>query len=300
MSMHLKMSNNFVRLCFLIIYIMFVAHQIQGGGFHLTNHDVNMIAVHETYEGSYYGFVCTMDVYGFDFNYGQRTLSSIWIVNTLIENDLEENAIMIGWQVNPELYGDSHTHFFTYWTRDSYQTTGCFDMICPGFVLTQGSKIAPGDVINPVSDVNGARQKITIKVFRDKFTGNWRIYYGFNSAPTAVGYYPSNLFTRLSDKATNILFGGSALATNGTKSPPMGSGLLPSILSDKAATIEDISLVEADGKMTPFDVNTVKKETLSSCYAMTPIFGAQGARCLYGGPGGCRRHLVRQISSHII
>jgi hypothetical protein len=39
-------------------------------------------------------------------------------------------------------------------------------MDCPGFQLANGSKIAPGASIDPVSDVHGVRQKITIKVFR--------------------------------------------------------------------------------------------------------------------------------------
>lgn len=39
-------------------------------------------------------------------------------------------------------------------------------MDCPGFQLAKGSKIAPGATIKPVSHVRGARQKITIKVFR--------------------------------------------------------------------------------------------------------------------------------------
>uniref|UniRef100_A0A0E0BSN7 Neprosin PEP catalytic domain-containing protein n=1 Tax=Oryza glumipatula TaxID=40148 RepID=A0A0E0BSN7_9ORYZ len=296
------MSKHNLGLSIHVIYIMFAAHQILGGGFHLTNQDVNMtrfgkslqskvgdatksyMAMHQTYEGTYFGFVATLDVYRFEINYSQRIISSVRIVNRGPNDNLEENAIRIGWQVFPELYGDSHTHFFTYWTRDSYRTTGCYNMRCPGFQLTLGSKITPGDVISPVSDVDGARQKITIK---EKSTGDWWIYYGFNSAPTVVGYFPANLFTNLSEKATSILFGGSVLAVDGASTPPMGSGLLPSILSDKAASIEDILLVDEDGKIAPFDVKTIKDETSDLCYDMTPIFGESTSRCLYGSPGGC-------------
>ncbi|XP_040385793.1 uncharacterized protein LOC102700295 [Oryza brachyantha] len=244
-------------------------------------------ALHATYEGSYFGFVTTMDVYGFQINNGQRIVSSIWIVNRGGNDGDEKNEIMIGWQVFPQMYGDSNTHFFTHWTRDSTRTTGCYDMKCPGFELTPGSPLAPGDVIRPVSDVNGARQKITIKVFRDKPTGNWWKHYGFNRASAAMGYYPASLFTTLTEKATNILFGGSALAVDGVPSPAMGSGSLPSIMSDRAASMEGISLIDEDGRVAPFDAETIKTETMSFCYAMTPIFGANSSRCVCGGHGGC-------------
>uniref|UniRef100_A0A0D9X5V1 Neprosin PEP catalytic domain-containing protein n=1 Tax=Leersia perrieri TaxID=77586 RepID=A0A0D9X5V1_9ORYZ len=219
-----------------------------------------------------------MEVYGFELSHGQEILTAIWVDNSLGDIDFEENAIWVGWQISRDLYGDSHTHFFTYWTRDAGQTTGCFNMKCPGFILTDGSIIAPWGIINPVSDVDGARHKITIKVFE--------IHYGFNDAPKAVGYYPANIFNKVSKGATRMSFGGNSGAIN-LAPPPMGSGLLPSIISDKSASNEEISLVNEDGKLGPFNVDTVKEETTSSCYAMTPIFGERGARCLYGGPGGC-------------
>uniref|UniRef100_A0A0D9X5V3 Neprosin PEP catalytic domain-containing protein n=1 Tax=Leersia perrieri TaxID=77586 RepID=A0A0D9X5V3_9ORYZ len=243
-------------------------------------------SVHETHFGSYFGLVATMEVYEFELSHGQVTATMIWVRNSLGDGDLEENAIWVGWQVSCDLYGDSHTHFFTYWTRDAHQTTGCFNMNCTGFILTDGSIIAPGGIINPVSNINGARHKITIKVFRDKSTGDWWIHYGFNCAPKAVGYFPANLFTKLSKEATHIKFGGISGEILSTP-PPMGSGLLPSIISDKSASIEEISFIDGDGKIKPFNVGTIKEETVSSCYSMTPIFGERGARCLYGGPGGC-------------
>jgi hypothetical protein len=61
----------------------------------------------------------------------------------------------------------------------------------------------------------------------------------------------------------------------------MGSGFLP---SDNAALITDISFIDEDGRSTPFHVDTEKIETKSSCYSISPI---KGAKCSYGGPGGC-------------
>ena len=46
-------------------------------------------------------------------------------------------------------------------------------MKCPGFQRVSGSEIAPVAVIQPVSDVNGSQQKITIKVLKVKmFSSN--------------------------------------------------------------------------------------------------------------------------------
>ncbi|XBI84986.1 hypothetical protein VPH35_093195 [Triticum aestivum] len=209
-----------------------------------------------------------MDVYGHNISAG-HIITSIWIANMEGDPKTDENAIWVGWQVDPKKYGDSHTHFFTSWTRDTYHT-GCYDMDCPGFQLVKGSKIAPGGTIQPVSHVHG-----------EKSTGNWWIHYGFNKAPTPVGYYPAKLFDKLSKKATQISIGSIVGGSPSIPSPPMGSGFLP---SDKAALITNISLIGEDGRMTPFTVNTDRLQSKSSCYSISPI---QGAKCSYGGPGGC-------------
>ncbi|PNT73968.1 hypothetical protein BRADI_1g05195v3 [Brachypodium distachyon] len=176
---------------------------------------------------------------------------------------IDVNAIWVGRRVWPRHYGDSRTHFFTAWT------------------LASGSKIVPGAPIMPVSDVNGKRQKITIKVFKEKTTRNWWIHYGFNNAPRAVGYYPAKLFDRLG-KATDIVIGSVVGKSGNTPSLPMGSGFLP---SNKAATITDISFINEDGRITGFDVPLRKFETKSSCYSITSV---EGAKCSYGRPGGCK------------
>ncbi|KAL5201430.1 hypothetical protein ABZP36_035784 [Zizania latifolia] len=236
-------------------------------------------AAQSTIPGSYYGFVVTMDVYGFNLSKGQKTMASIWITNPGDDICYDLNTIWVGWQISPEIYGDSNTHFFTYWLRDANQTTGCYDMKCPGFRLANGSAIAPGAIINPVSDVNGGRQKIMLKVFREKSTGNWWIHYGLNSSPKAVGYYPADLFKNLSKETSFIAFGG---AVSGSPAPPMGAGTLPP--AGDAASMHDIALVDEDGNTKPFDVDTYKLEMNSACYSVTPVVGA---KCSYGGPGGC-------------
>lgn len=51
--------------------------------------------------------------------------------------------------------------------RDGHEATGCFNMDCPGFVRANGAAIAPGDAIQPVSDVpHGHMQNITLRVLK--------------------------------------------------------------------------------------------------------------------------------------
>jgi hypothetical protein len=49
--------------------------------------------------------------------------------------------------------------------RDGHDTTGCYNMDCPGFIRANGALIAPGDAIHPVSHLpDGPIQNITLRV----------------------------------------------------------------------------------------------------------------------------------------
>ncbi|TVU31668.1 hypothetical protein EJB05_23366 [Eragrostis curvula] len=228
----------------------------------------------------YYGLVATMDVYGFNLNGGQLSKAAIWISNDEGDWKQDLDTITVGWLVYPSHFKDSHTHFFTYWTRDAYRNTGCLNMDCPGFQLASGSTVTPGDTISPVSDANGARQSITIKLFKDKSSGDWWLHYGFNSAPTVVGHFPASLFDSLSKKATRITFGGHVTYTKYVSSPPMGNGAFP---SDKAASFWDLQFIGEDGNSTPINRDLMSIITDESSYSVSPI---DGAKFTYGGPGG--------------
>ncbi|XBJ13059.1 hypothetical protein VPH35_017474 [Triticum aestivum] len=248
----------------LAIYLIFLAHQIQGDQLLPTNEEK---AAHATYAASYFGLAVTIDVYGYNLINGQVSTTTI-IIGNLEDGKFNEDAIWVGWQVYPKHYGDSRTRFFTLWTicfRDAYRTTGCFDMECPGFEPARGARLKPGAVIDPSS-----HQKITIKVLQDRKTGDWWIRAGFNGS-TTVWALPT----------TNIAMGGVVGAVGSTPSPPMGSGYFP---SSKAASITGISYIGEDGKLRPFALSTIKVETKSSCYSVTPIINAKFS---YKGPGGC-------------
>ena len=44
----------------------------------------------------------------------------------------------VGWQVYPQMYGNTKPVFFIYWTADDYKSLGCYNLTCPAFVQTNG------------------------------------------------------------------------------------------------------------------------------------------------------------------
>ncbi|CAM0870562.1 unnamed protein product [Alopecurus aequalis] len=228
-------------------------------------------AVHETSFGgrddNYYGLHATMGVYSHKLKPGQMSAAGIWIY--------------------PDHYGDSHPHFYTEWTRDGYDATGCVNMDCPGFVKLNGAVIAPGDAIEPISDVpDGSIQNITLRVFKDRKSGDWWVYYGFNSVPTGVGYYPASLFTYLADKASRMAFGGAVVANRTVPTPPMGSGSFPNYGQGRGAAFTNLCIIDQDGNSKSIMADLPTLITNDKCHSATPI---DNGEFLYGGPGNCVR-----------
>ncbi|TVU18158.1 hypothetical protein EJB05_34236, partial [Eragrostis curvula] len=225
----------------------------------------------------YYGMEARLDVYGFALESSQVSEAGIWIINRGDGQTSSMNGIMAGWHIWPSLYKDSQTHFFTSWTSAGADKD-CKNMRCPGFQKTSTS-ITPGDVISPVSDINGNKQSITLRLFKDKSTGNWHIHYGFNGAPKPVGYIPKSLLPGLIDKPVEIIFGGYVYHRKPQPSPPMGSGIDP--INGKAASFSSLKLIDEDGN--DHAVNTdLPLRVDNPCYGITNI--VSDGYFYYGGP----------------
>uniref|UniRef100_A0A8R7UPS9 Neprosin PEP catalytic domain-containing protein n=1 Tax=Triticum urartu TaxID=4572 RepID=A0A8R7UPS9_TRIUA len=121
------MSKLNLGLHILVIYVVFIAHQIHGGGLHPTNrkawyahaspsknsNDIVYFATHRTHPSSYYGLAATMDVYGHNISAG-HIITSIWIANMEGDPKTDENAIWVGWQFLPRLtQKNMGTHILT-------------------------------------------------------------------------------------------------------------------------------------------------------------------------------------------
>ncbi|KAJ9703093.1 hypothetical protein PVL29_004741 [Vitis rotundifolia] len=204
---------------------------------------------------------------------GEMSISQIWVVaGSFSGSDL--NTIEAGWQVQPLLYGDRSTRFFAYWTADGYKSTGCYNLLCPGFVQVD-KNIAVGSAIAPVSTIAGMLYETNIFIWKDPKTENWWLGYGNN---TAVGYWPSNLFTHLAATATQVEWGGEVVNTkpNGAHtSTQMGSGRFA----------EEVGLVDINNNInSPQDISAHADD--SNCYSINLLNNNDwGTHFYYGGPG---------------
>ncbi|KAJ0964243.1 hypothetical protein J5N97_029365 [Dioscorea zingiberensis] len=218
------------------------------------SHLVEHLALYESPMGDdkvYYGTKATLSVYGVpEIKPNQVSSACIWIANGVDGPNEHLNVITVGWTVQPELYNDKRPHLFTRWTRDGYRT-GCYDMRCPGFVLANKSSMIPGSPINQISTYGGPQYDITLKVYKERVSGNWWLYYGPSGNQDKlipIGYWPSSIFTTLMDHAVDILWGGMVVYhTKDEQSPPMGSGRFPDEGEGKAAAFSRISAVDQDG-----------------------------------------------------
>ncbi|XBH96394.1 hypothetical protein VPH35_086786 [Triticum aestivum] len=164
---------------------------------------------------------------------------------------------------------------------DGYDATGCYNMDCPGFIWAD----APGDAIHQVSDVpNGPIQNITLRVVKDKTSGDWWVHYGFNKIPTSVGYFPKSLFSYLAQKANRMAFGAFVISKKAIPTPPMGSGAFPNGGKGRAASFTDLRFIDQNGNSRPITANVTMSVTDAKCHSITAI---KNAKCFYGCPGGC-------------
>ncbi|XP_023637103.1 uncharacterized protein LOC17883109 [Capsella rubella] len=156
--------------------------------------------------------------------------AQIWLLGGL--SDTFE-SIEAGWAVNPSVFGDSRTRLFIYWTSDGYDQTGCFNLLCAGFVQTS-TKFALGAAIDPVSRISQKQYYFTASIMLDVKTGNWWL----TCANNVIGYWPGSLFSYLKHSATAVQWGGEVHSPNVRKKPhtttSMGSGRRAADLWEKA------------------------------------------------------------------
>ncbi|KAL7109522.1 hypothetical protein ACP275_06G180500 [Erythranthe tilingii] len=211
------------------------------------------------------------------------SLSQIWVLSGSFDGS-DLNSIEAGWQVSPELYGDTRPRLFTYWTSDAYQATGCYNLLCSGFVQTN-SRIAIGAAISPVSSVGGNQYDITLLIWKDPRLGDWWLGFGDN---TLVGYWPNELFTHLADRATMVEWGGEIVnsrANDEHTSTQMGSGNFAEDGFGKASYFRNLEIVDSDNSLTSVrDIKTLSEN--ANCYNIQNSYNEQwGTHFYYGGPG---------------
>jgi len=70
------------------------------------------------------------------------------------------------------------TNYCHYLQNDSYHRTGCYNLLCPGFVQTN-KNIALGAAISPISSYNGDQFDITLLIWKVIFCSCYQIHFGY-------------------------------------------------------------------------------------------------------------------------
>eukprot|EP01018_Ginkgo_biloba_P019879 Gb_08416 [translate_table: standard] len=232
----------------------------------------------------YYGAKATMNVWDPRIEFlNEFSLSQVWVLSGSFDGS-DLNSIEAGWQVSPQLYGDSRPRLFTYWTSDAYQETGCYNLLCSGFVQTN-SKIAIGAAISPVSKFSGTQYDITMLIWKDPKEGNWWMEF---AGSTLVGYWPSELFTHLADHANMVEWGGEIVNTEAGgehTSTQMGSGHFAEEGFGRASYFRNLEIVDDDNSLRAVEsMSTLAEHT--NCYNIRSSYNNDwGNHFYFGGPG---------------
>ncbi|OWM90514.1 hypothetical protein CDL15_Pgr014817 [Punica granatum] len=189
-----------------------------------------------------------------------------------------------GHEVSPQLYGDNNPRFFTYWTTDAYQTTGCYNLFCSGFVQTN-RRIAIGAAISPRSSYNGRQFDISVMIWKDPKHGHWWLQFG---SGLLVGYWPAFIFSHLRNHANMIQFGGEIVNFRSRgihTATQMGSGHFSGEGFRKASYFRNLQVVDWDNNLIP-PQNLRLLADHPNCYDIRQGRNSVwGMYFYYGGPG---------------
>ncbi|KAL1148517.1 hypothetical protein V6Z11_A10G131200 [Gossypium hirsutum] len=218
-------------------------------------------------EDEYYGAKASLNVWAPRVsNKYEFSLSQIWVISGSFGNDL--NTIEAGWQT------------------DAYGATGCYNLLCSGFIQTN-NKVAIGAAISPTSSYNGRQFDIGLMVWKDPKHGNWWLELG---SGILVGYWPAILFSHLRSHANMIQFGGEIVNSRSSSgglhtSTLMGSGHFAQQGFGKAAYFRNLQRVDWDNNLLPI-TNFRLLADHSNCYDITQgRNNLWGTYFYYGGPG---------------
>ncbi|KAL2346524.1 hypothetical protein Fmac_000524 [Flemingia macrophylla] len=171
------------------------------------------------------------------------------------------------------------------WTKDSYKTTGCFDLVCSGFVQTASTAVL-GASIEPISSRYGQQYDFNFGIFWDD-SGNWWLKIKHD---VPVGYWPAELLGNLRHSATLVEWGGQVFSEQVKKSPhtqtSMGSGEFANGLWGDACFINNVRIKDYSLQLKyPEFVSTHADEpycynslNYMKTYGQEPVF-------YFGGPG---------------
>ncbi|XP_034707172.1 uncharacterized protein LOC117930645 [Vitis riparia] len=220
---------------------------------------------------NFYGARSFIEIWKPNVSADQFSSSEMWIRNA--DSD-RLNSIQLGIFVIPSLYSDDKPRLTSSWTADGHQKTGCFNLLCPGFVqITRQYYMA-----------------LCGFSMEDPASGNWWFIVRNSEGVVNFGYWPGSLFNNLADHATELEFGGQVYSPPNQPSPQMGSGHFYPKNAFKTASVSNIAFVDGSNVLTePENISMVLTPNKPNCYyANYCEFWDDVFRynTMFGGPGG--------------
>lgn len=142
-----------------------------------------------------------------------------------------------------------------------------------------------GASISPISGYRGSQYDISILIWKDPKEGHWWMQYGNDYV---LGYWPSFLFSYLTDSASMVEWGGEVVNSEVDgqhTTTQMGSGHFPSEGFGKASYFRNVQIVDRFNNLKPPKrISTFTEQ--SRCYDVKHYSNADwGTYFYYGGPG---------------
>ncbi|KAF8379097.1 hypothetical protein HHK36_028526 [Tetracentron sinense] len=214
----------------------------------------------------------------------QTSSAQIWVENGPFD---QINSIQAGWIVSPLLYGDYRTRLFTAWTADGYHKTGCWNILCPGFVQIS-KEVSLGEAFTNTSVYNGDQYETMAHIYQDQVSGNW--WFVYTDRNIHVGYWPKSIFTDLAKGASQVSWGGRTSGRPEAPSAQMGSGYFPDGNLHHSCFFRQILYVNSSYVLQgPDKFGTKVYVDKPDCYNLDYVGDQKnimGHTLLFGGPGG--------------
>ncbi|CAI9103288.1 OLC1v1001744C1 [Oldenlandia corymbosa var. corymbosa] len=212
-------------------------------------------------EGNYYGAMATMNVWNLKVRPNEFSSSAIWVVGG---SGSDQNMIIAGWH------------------GDNFNSTGCYNLYCTGFVQTS-NKFALGAPFPTLSTIDGVQAEFDVIIYKGQFGWNLQLN------DFILGYWPFSLFTNLKSKASWVAWGGlvfnSQIDGKQSTTTQMGSGHFPEEGIKRASYMRHLQVFNETLYSRRLDSPKLLTAT-ANCYNATFANNElMGDFILYGGPG---------------
>ncbi|PIN08476.1 hypothetical protein CDL12_18946 [Handroanthus impetiginosus] len=148
------------------------------------------------------------------------------------------------------------------WTSDYYLSTGCYNALCPGFVVVN-NEIPFGFVFNDTSVIERKQYEEYFSIYLEPGVGWWL---HVRDASVAIGYWPISWFGTMQHSTTHLFFGGEVYTPlSDDESPQMGSGKFVDGQYDKTCYMRQVSILNKDYQIVDVD-NSYMAGYDSRCY----------------------------------